>query len=58
MLYDTVLTGENSFALGTSLAFINVTSGAASSFDPDMEEAAINGKVGVCVDVDVRLLAN
>lgn len=52
VLYDTVLTGENSFLLGTSLAFINVTDGAASAFDPDMEEAAIDGKVGVCVDID------
>ena len=45
-LYDTVLTDDD------SITFVNLSSGSASSFDMDMEQGAIDGKTGVCVDLD------
>lgn len=45
-LYDTVLTAND------TIAFLNLSSGTASSFDIDMEQGAIDGKTGVCVDLD------
>ena len=46
-LYDTVYTPDEG-----GIAFINVTSGASNAFDIDLEEGAINGKTGICVDLD------
>ena len=45
-LYDTVLTAND------TIEFLNLSSGTASSFDIDMEQGAIDGKTGICVDLD------
>lgn len=45
-LYDTVLTDND------EISFLNLSAGIASSFDIDMEEGAITGRTGVCVDLD------
>ena len=47
VLYDSVVTDEEN-----NLIFINMTSGSSSAFDPDLEQGAINGKTGICVDID------
>ena len=47
ILYDTVITTNEG-----DLTFINTTGGASGAFDPDLEEAAITGKHGICVDLD------
>ena len=47
MLYDTVFTSNNSDTI-----FINTTSGSADAFDIDLEAGNLNGKIGICVDVD------
>ncbi len=54
-LYDTVRTrgGDTPIATeDTEISFLNVSSASASAFDIDMEEGAITGKTGVCVDLD------
>ena len=45
-LYDTVITANS------TMTFVNLSSGTAASFDIDMEQAAIDGRAGVCVDLD------
>ena len=45
-LYDTVLTAND------TISFLNLSSGTGTSFDIDMEQAAIDGRTGVCVDMD------
>ena len=45
-LYDTVMTDND------TITFLNLSSGTASSFDIDMEQGAIDGKTGICVDLD------
>ena len=47
VLYDTVVTSNNG-----DIVFVNTTGGSADAFDPDLEEAAITGKTGICVDID------
>ena len=47
ILYDTVMTDEEN-----NLEFLNLTSGSASAFDPDLEDGARTGKTGICVDID------
>ena len=47
VLYDTVMTDNEN-----NLVFLNLTSGSASAFDPDLEDGAITGKTGICVDLD------
>ena len=50
--YDTVRTSGGSVFEETGITFLNVSSASASAFDVDMEEAAITGMTGVCVDLD------
>lgn len=50
ILYDTVVTTDKG-----AITFVNTTGGSADAFDPDLEEGAITGKTGICVDIDVRL---
>ena len=45
-LYDTVMTDN------ATIRFLNLSSGTGSAFDIDMEEGAMTGKTGVCVDLD------
>ena len=45
-LYDTVLTDND------EIRFLNLSSGTGASFDVDMEDGALTGKTGVCVDLD------
>lgn len=47
VLYDTVYTTSKA-----EVSFHNLTGGSANAFDISMEDAAINGKAGVCVDLD------
>lgn len=47
ILYDTVVTTDKG-----AITFVNTTGGSADAFDPDMEEGAITGKTGLCVDID------
>jgi hypothetical protein len=47
VLYDTVMTDNEN-----NLIFLNISSGSASAFDPDLEDGAVTGKTGVCVDID------
>ena len=47
VLYDTVMTDQEN-----NLVFLNLTSGSASAFDPDLEDGARTGKTGICVDID------
>ena len=46
-LYDTVVTSDTG-----DIVFVNTTGGSANAFDLDMEEAAITGETGICVDID------
>lgn len=50
--YDTVRTNSDDEAEDGGISFLNVSSASASAFDIDMEDAAIDGRVGVCVDLD------
>ena len=45
-LYDTVETDND------EITFLNLSSGTGASFDIDMEDGALTGKTGVCVDLD------
>ena len=47
ILYDTVVTSDDG-----DIVFVNTTGGTANSFDIDLEEGAITGKTGICVDLD------
>ena len=47
VLYDTVLTSDNG-----DMVFVNTTGGSADAFDPDLEEAHITGRNGICIDID------
>jgi len=47
VLYDTVFTNDDG-----DLWFLNETGGSASAFDIDLEEGALTGKTGICVDID------
>ena len=50
--YDTVRTSGGSVFEEKGITFLNISSASASAFDIDMEEAAITGMTGVCVDLD------
>ena len=50
--YDTVRTSGGSVFEENGITFLNVSSASASAFDIDMEEGAITGMTGVCVDLD------
>jgi hypothetical protein len=47
VLYDTVMTDNEN-----NLVFLNISSGSSSAFDPDLEDGAVTGKTGICVDID------
>jgi len=52
-MYDTVVTTNRS-----DVVFVNTTGGSADAFDLEEAEAAVTGQTGICVDMDVRSLAN
>jgi len=53
VLYDTVVTSDEG-----DVVFVNTTGGSADAFDIDLEAGAVTGQTGICVDIDVRSLAN